>query len=75
MSRHRDLFNLPRRRFIRGLADLVAGVRLRYEIRREFAPYIGIERAAKFGTTADYALDARGDTRQTRYVAGLRFWL
>jgi copper resistance protein B len=57
-----------------GLSDLAAGVRLRYEIRREFAPYIGIERAGKFGTTADYARDADEDTHDTRLVAGLRFW-
>jgi copper resistance protein B len=57
-----------------GLSDLVAGVRLRYEIRREFAPYVGIERADKFGATADYARVAGHDSRETRIVAGLRFW-
>jgi len=57
-----------------GLSDLVAGVRLRYEIRREFAPYVGIERSDKFGATADYARDAGEDTHDTRLVAGVRFW-
>lgn len=57
-----------------GLSDLVAGVRLRYEIRREFAPYVGIERASKFGTTADYARAAGEDTQDTRFVAGVRVW-
>jgi copper resistance protein B len=57
-----------------GLSDAVAGLRLRYEIRREFAPYIGVEYAAKFGDTADYAEAAGEDTGQTRWVAGLRFW-
>jgi len=52
----------------------VAGLRLRYEIKREFAPYIGVEYAAKFGDTADYAEIAGEDTGQTRWVAGLRFW-
>ena len=57
-----------------GLSDLVAGMRLRYEIRREFAPYVGIERADKFGATADYARVAGHNSRETRIVAGLRFW-
>jgi copper resistance protein B len=57
-----------------GLSDAVAGIRLRYEIRREFAPYIGIEYAAKFGDTADFAKAAGDETGQTRYVAGLRIW-
>ncbi len=57
-----------------GLSDLAAGVRLRYEIKREFAPYVGIERTGKFGTTADYARAAGHDTQETRVVAGLRFW-
>ena len=57
-----------------GLSDLAAGVRLRYEIRREFAPYVGIERAIKFGTTADYARAADEDAQETRLVAGVRFW-
>jgi copper resistance protein B len=57
-----------------GLSDAVAGLRLRYEIKREFAPYIGVEYAATFGDTADYAEAAGEDTGQTRWVAGLRFW-
>ncbi|MBI5613283.1 MAG: copper resistance protein B, partial [Gammaproteobacteria bacterium] len=57
-----------------GLADFTAGIRLRYEIRREFAPYVGIEWAGKYGGTADYAKAAGEDTKETRLVAGLRFW-
>jgi len=57
-----------------GLSDLTAGIRLRYEIRREFAPYLGIEWAGKFGATADYARTAGEDAREARFVAGLRFW-
>lgn len=57
-----------------GLSDLMAGVRLRYEIRREFAPYVGIEWGRKFGGTADYARAAGEDTGESRLVAGLRFW-
>ena len=64
----------PERQIGNGLSDLVAGVRLRYEIRREFAPYIGVEQTATFGTTADYAREANENTHETRWVAGLRFW-
>jgi len=57
-----------------GLSDVALGLRLRYEIRREFAPYLGIERAAKYGGTADLARAAGQDAKETRLVAGLRFW-
>jgi len=57
-----------------GLSDVVAGIRLRYEIRRQFAPYIGIERASWHGGTADARRTEGHDTRETRYVAGFRVW-
>ena len=53
----------------KGLSNITAGVRLRYEIRREFAPYIGIEWSKNFGNTNDFApLD------ETYAVAGVRWW-
>lgn len=58
----------------RGLADLTTGVRLRYEFTRQFAPYVGVEWSGKFGQTADLARAAGEPTRDTRWVAGLRFW-
>ncbi len=57
-----------------GLSDLTAGLRLRYEIRREFAPYFGIEWARKLGETEDLAEAAGADSDETRFIAGLRFW-
>lgn len=57
-----------------GLSTVEAGVRLRYEILREFAPYIGIDRVAKYGRTADFARAAGEDDEETRVVAGVRFW-
>jgi len=36
-----------------GLSNIEAGLRLRYEFYREFAPYIGIEWASTFGAAAD----------------------
>jgi copper resistance protein B len=57
-----------------GLSDGVAGLRLRYEFTRQFAPYVGVERAGKFGKTADMARAAGEKTDETRWVAGVRFW-
>lgn len=57
-----------------GLAEVAAGLRLRYELRREFAPYVGVEWAAKYGGTADLSRMAGGDSQERRIVAGLRFW-
>jgi len=57
-----------------GLSDLATGLRLRYAICRELAPYVGVEWAGKFGATADYARAAGADTKETRAVAGVRFW-
>ncbi len=57
-----------------GLSDISVALRLRYEVRREFAPYIGIERVAKFGGTADSARAAGNDAKETRFIAGVRFW-
>jgi len=56
-----------------GLSDMEAGLRLRYEIKREFAPYIGVNWAKKFGNTADL-LDADEDSSETMFVAGIRLW-
>jgi len=64
----------PEREIGSGLSDLTAGMRLRYEMRREFAPYIGLEWGGKFGGTADYATLAGQRTKDTRVVAGVRVW-
>jgi copper resistance protein B len=57
-----------------GLGEVDAGLRLRYEVRREFAPYIGIDRAYRFGKTADFARAGGDAAHDTRWVAGVRFW-
>jgi copper resistance protein B len=57
-----------------GLSDLSVGLRLRYEITRQFAPYIGVAWAGKFGQTADMALADGEKTNDTTWVVGLRFW-
>jgi len=57
-----------------GLSDLEAGLRLRYEVRREFAPYIGVNWNKSFGNTADFARDEGEDTDDFQWVIGLRAW-
>ncbi|MDX8386645.1 MAG: copper resistance protein B [Gallionella sp.] len=57
-----------------GLSDTLAGLRLRYEYTREFAPYVGIEWAGKFGGTADFARSSGEQTSETQMVTGVRFW-
>lgn len=64
----------PRRGVGSGVSDLTAGLRLRYEIRREFAPYVGVEWASSFSETQDLAKQAGEDSSEVRFVAGLRFW-
>ncbi|SFG53691.1 copper resistance protein B [Neptunomonas qingdaonensis] len=58
-----------------GLSDASLGLRLRYEITRQFAPYVGVEWTSKLGKTADIARAADESIRDTRYVVGMRFWL
>ena len=57
-----------------GITDAAFGLRLRYEIRREFAPYIGVRHEHRFGRTADLARDAGELDRDWQAVAGLRAW-
>lgn len=57
-----------------GLADVTAALRLRYEIRREVAPYVGIEWVRKYGETKKLARAAGEDAADARFVAGVRFW-
>lgn len=57
-----------------GLSTIEAGLRLRYEIRREFAPYVGVVRERAFGGTADLRREHGEPVDDTLVVAGVRFW-
>ncbi|GAB3092518.1 copper resistance protein B [Aestuariicella hydrocarbonica] len=57
-----------------GLSASEIGLRLRYEIRREFAPYMGVNWSKKYGTTADYAKAEGEATDDWQWVVGVRFW-
>nr|WP_314529141.1 copper resistance protein B [uncultured Pseudomonas sp.] len=66
--------NDPQRGVGSGLSDSELGLRLRYEVRREFAPYVGVTWNRSYGQTAQYARDEGEDTRQLRWVVGVRLW-
>ncbi|MGE0530782.1 MAG: copper resistance protein B [Hyphomonadaceae bacterium] len=57
-----------------GVTDAELGLRLRYEIRRTFAPYVGVSYESKLGDTADYARADGEDASDTRFVIGVRTW-
>ena len=57
-----------------GLNNLEFGARLRYEIRRELAPYVGISLDRSFGETATLVRQDGGDSTQVRFVVGVRAW-
>jgi len=57
-----------------GLSTMEAGLRLRYEFHRKFAPYIGVVHERAFGDTADFRAGQGDPTRDTRWVAGVRLW-
>jgi copper resistance protein B len=65
----------PEREVGRGLSTLNAGLRLRYEFRRELAPYVGLTWDRSFFGTADYQEAAGEPVGRTRFVVGLRFWM
>lgn len=66
--------DVPENRIGSGLSNAELGLRLRYEVRREFAPYIGVSWDRRFGDTARF-VRAEGDKVTSRsIVAGIRMW-
>lgn len=57
-----------------GLIDGEIGVRLRYDIAREFAPYLGIQYERAFGKTRDFLRDEGESTGGWSFLAGIRAW-
>lgn len=64
----------PERGIGAGLSTTDIGFRLRYEFKRELAPYIGVVWSNKWGETADFTEAAGEDAGGARFVAGLRLW-
>ena len=57
-----------------GITETDIGVRLRYEIRREIAPYIGVSWLKQYGETARISRRERESTDSVALVVGLRLW-
>ncbi|KPX76076.1 Copper resistance protein B -like protein [Pseudomonas syringae pv. tomato] len=66
--------NDPQRGNGSGLSTSEFGLRLRYEITPQFAPYVGVTWNRSYGKTADYAREDDEDVAQARLVVGLRLW-
>ena len=64
----------PSRGIGSGLSDIDTGLRLRYEISRKFAPYIGFAYTQTFGETATFTLNDGGTVHNPRFVFGARIW-
>lgn len=66
--------DVPENRIGSGLSNAEFGLRLRYEVAREFAPYIGISYDRKVGDTARYARLDGESVGATSFVIGARTW-
>ncbi|KLJ02124.1 copper resistance protein B [Luteimonas sp. FCS-9] len=64
----------PARHIGSGLGGIEAGLRLRYEFTRRFAPYVGIVHERSFGETRALEQADGGSGRETRWVIGVRTW-
>jgi len=62
--------DIPEMKHGSGLSSLALSMRLKYEFKREFAPYVGVEWHKKFGETADYS----DEDLETSLVAGFSIW-
>jgi len=57
-----------------GLNSTESGLRLRYEVTRQFAPYLGLVHEQLSGKTADFAREHGEHSRDTRWVFGVKLW-
>jgi len=57
-----------------GLSQFESGLRLRYEITRKFAPYVGVQYERAFGATRRIMEFSGEDGEKLQLVAGLRLW-
>jgi copper resistance protein B len=64
----------PERGIGAGLSSADFGLRVRYEFKREFAPYVGVTWNHKFFDTADFAREDGESVRSTRLAVGVRLW-
>jgi copper resistance protein B len=64
----------PGRKIGAGFSDIDAGLRLRYEISRKFAPYIGVAYVGRLGQTAQFARQDGDGAAAVQFVFGIRSW-
>jgi copper resistance protein B len=64
----------PSRAVGTGLSEIDTGLRIRYELSRKFAPYVGVAYNGKFGETAGFARNEGEIVNDLRMVFGLRVW-
>ncbi|GIW53155.1 MAG: hypothetical protein KatS3mg081_2510 [Gemmatimonadales bacterium] len=57
-----------------GLNSVRLGLRLRYELRREYAPYLGVSWLRRFAQTADLARREGSQVSELAVVGGFRLW-
>ncbi len=57
-----------------GISDLEFGLRLRYEIIREVAPYVGVQWERAFGETAEWQRAVGHEASEVVFVAGIKAW-
>jgi copper resistance protein B len=57
-----------------GLSNVEIGLRLRYEINRQFAPYVGVSWGKSYGQTADCLINQGESTADFNFVTGVRVW-
>ncbi len=66
--------NDPSRGIGSGLSDLDTGIRIRYELSRKFAPYVGFAYTQTFGETATFTRNDGGIVHDPRFIFGVRVW-
>lgn len=64
----------PERRLGAGVTHMEGALRLRYEVWREFAPYVGLTWERAFGDTARMRREDGGSAADRRVVVGVRLW-
>jgi copper resistance protein B len=58
-----------------GLSEIDTGLRIRYEVTRKFAPYVGVAYAGRFGDTATFARqEGESAADDVRFIFGVRVW-
>lgn len=57
-----------------GVSELDTGLRIRYELSRKFAPYIGFAYRGNYGQTATFTREKGGNPEDPRFIFGIRLW-